>query len=204
MRKLIATLALVLGFSTAHGATYTLDKEHSSVGFKIRHLVSKTAGQFKDYDVKLQYDAQKPETSSVEATIQTTSVDTSNVKRDEHLRGADFFNVAKFPTMTYKSTSVKRVAPNKLQVEGTLTMLGVSKPTTLDVEEGGVVKTPWGDTRAGFTASTKINRKDFGMAFNKVLDTGSLMLGEDVEITIEIEAADASKTPPVTPAKKKK
>lgn len=192
MKKLIVSLALLLGLSNVHATDYVLDKEHSQVAFKIRHFVAKTAGRFNDYDLKLSYDPQKIEKASVEATIQTKSVNTNNDKRDEHLRGADFFNVEKFPTMTYKSTAIKRVAPNKLQAEGTLTLLGVSKPVMLDIEEGGVVKDPWGNTRAGFTATTKINRKDFGMTFNKTLDNGGLMLGEEVEISIDIEATEAA------------
>jgi len=197
MQALIISLVLFFGISATQAAEYALDKAHSQAGFKIRHFVSKTAGQFTDYDFKLKYDPANVEKSSVEATIQTKSVDTNNEKRDEHLRTADFFNVEKFPTMTFKSTGVKRIAPTKLQIDGTLTLLGVSKPVTLDVEEGGTLKDPWGVTRAGFMATTKINRKDFGMVFNKTLDTGGLMLGEEVEIAIDIEATQVD-------AKKKK
>jgi len=183
-------LSLFIAVPAAQAVDYTLDKAHSSVGFKIRHMVvSKTAGSFKDYDVKITgYDAAKPEGAKIEAVIQTKSVDTANEKRDEHLRGADFFKVDQFPTMTYTSSKVTRAGDKKLKVEGTLTLLGVSKPVTLDVEEGGTLKDPWGLTRTGFTATTKINRKDFGMNYNTVLDNGGLALGEEVEITIEIEA----------------
>lgn len=172
----------------AQAAEYAADPVHSQVGFQIRHLVSKTRGYFKEYDVTLSYDPAKPEASKVEAVIQTQGIDTNHEKRDNHLRSPDFFNVEKFPTMTYQSASAKRVAPNKLKVAGTLTLLGVSKPVTLDVEEGGVAKDPWGNTRAGFVATAKINRKDFGMVWNKALDAGGLLLGDDVEINLEIEA----------------
>jgi len=184
-------------------AEYVADHAHSTVGFRIRHLVAKTSGNFTDYDFKLNYDPAKAETAKVEATIRTKSINTQNEKRDEHLRNADFFHVEKYPTMTFVSSQVSRVAPNQLKVDGTLTMLGVSKPVTLNVEEGGVIKDPWGNTKAGFTATTTINRKDFGMVYNKVLDAGSLMLGEDVEITLEIEANQVQPAA-AAPAKKKK
>lgn len=189
MRKWsILMSALLMSVSLAGAAEYTLDKTHAAVQFKVRHLVSKVSGQFKDFDLKLAYDPAKPEAAKVEATIQTKSVDTANEQRDAHLRGPDFFNVDKFPTMIYKSRSVKRVAPTKLRMEGDLTMLGVTKPVALDVEEGGVAKDPWGNTKAGFLASGKLNRKDFGMVWNKALDSGGMILGDDVEIIIEIEA----------------
>lgn len=173
--------------SLSHAAVYDIDQSHSQVGFKIRHLVSKTGGVFKSYAGSVNYDEAKPETLSVEATIQTTSVDTNEPKRDEHLRTADFFNVEKFPTMTFKSTKTKKVKAGVWQITGDLTLLGVTKPVVLDVDGGEITNDPWGNTRVGFSAKTKINRKDWGMVYNKVLDKGALMVGEEVEISIEIE-----------------
>lgn len=186
----VMTLGLLSFAVRSQAAEYAIDPAHSSVGFKIRHLVSQTKGQFADFAGTFSYDAKAPTKSSVDAVIQAKSINTQNEKRDEHLRGADFFEVAKYPTLTFKSTSAKAVAAGKLEISGTLTMHGVSKPVVLNVEGGDVLKTPWGDTRTGFTASTTINRKDFGIVYNKALDTGGMMLGDDVKIEIEIEGIE--------------
>ena len=182
----LATLVLSLS-GLAQAAVYDIDSSHSEVGFKVRHFVAKTGGIFKKFSGKIEFDEKKSESIKVDAVIETASVDTSNDKRDEHLRGADFFNVEKFPTMTFKSTGAKKGSDGKIQVMGDLTILGVTKPVTLDVSFAGVSPDSWGGLRSGFSASGKVNRKDFGMVYNSVLDNGGLMLGEDVDIMIEIE-----------------
>ena len=181
-------VAGVLSFGTGvHGADYSIDPMHSNVGFRIRHMVSQVKGQFTDFTGTFSYDPAAPDKSSVEAVIQARSVNTNVEKRDEHLRSADFFDVAKFPTLTFKSSSVKSAGPGMLMATGTLTLHGVSKPAVLSIQGGDTVKDPWGGTRTGFTASTTINRKDFGMVWNKTLDNGGLLIGEDVKIEIEVE-----------------
>lgn len=172
----------------AFAAEYTVDKDHSNVGFSIRHLVSKVPGSFKDYEGTFQFDEKDLKNAKVQFTIKTASIDTANAKRDEHLRSADFFNAEKNPTITFVSKKVTG-SGKKFKIEGDMTMLGVTKPVTFNAEYMGAQKDPWGNMKAGFSASSKINRKDFGMVFNKVLDSGSLMLGEDVTIQLDIEAA---------------
>ncbi len=193
----LAVVALSLS-GLAHATVFNIDAVHSDVGFKIRHFVAKTGGKFAKFSGTVDFDQKKPEAIKVNAVIETASVDTNNDKRDEHLRGADFFNVTKFPVMTFKSNSAKSAGEGKLQVMGDFTLLGVTKPLTLDVTYVGVAADPWGGTRSGFSATGKINRKDFGMVYNSVLDNGGLMLGEEVEIQLEVEGVHEGK-----PKKKK-
>lgn len=181
-------LAALFAFSgAAQAAEYALDKAHTTVGFKVRHLVSQTRGQFNDFDGGFSYDAKSGELSKVKAVIKTASVDTQNTKRDDHLRNADFFNVAKFPEMTFDGKKAVKAGANAYKVEGVLTMLGVKKPVTLDVTVLGEGKDPWGGTRVGLSATGKLNRKDFGMVFNMAMDNGGVVIGEEVTIELEIE-----------------
>ncbi len=170
-----------------HAAKFVIDTVHSDVTFKIRHMVvSKVSGGFGKFSGEFNYDEKNPTAWSAAATIDAASIDTNNEKRDGHLRSQDFFDVQKFPVITFKSTGVKNVSGNKAVLEGVLMMKGVEKPVKLDLEMGGVI-TGMGKTKAGFEAKGIINRKDFGITWNKVLDNGGLSLGEDVEITIHIE-----------------
>lgn len=179
-------LALAPALAAAEPVTYKVDADHSGVSFSIRHFVSNTPGRFKDFDGTIKYDKAAPATSSVEFTIQTASIDTANNDRDEHLRGADFFDVQKFPTMTFVSTGVTPKDADTLEVTGDLTMHGVTKKVTIPVEVLGSVKTPGGE-KAGFETTFTVNRKDYGIVWNRVLDS-STVLGEDVKITVSIEA----------------
>jgi polyisoprenoid-binding protein YceI len=193
MRKLsflLGALTLVVLALPAAAATYTIDKAHSSVGFKVKHLtVSNVRGFFKDFAGTFDYDPANPKSWRAEATIQVASIDTDEPKRDEHLRSADFFDAATFPTMTFKSTGVNVAKDGAIQLLGDLTLHGVTKPIVLDLEVNGVVKDPWGNTKAGFSASGKIKRSDFGLTWNKTLDSGGLLIGDEVSIMLEIEAA---------------
>jgi polyisoprenoid-binding protein YceI len=176
----LAVSATLIAALPAAAADWKLDTSHSSVGFSIKHMaVSKVKG-----------DAADPSTFAVEAVIQAASIDTGNADRDNHLRNPDFFDVEQFPTITFKSTGVK-MDGSEGQLMGDLTMHGVTKPVTLDVEFAGVVNDPWGNTRAGFSASGRINRQDFGLTYNKALEAGGLVLGNDVKIEIEIELIQA-------------
>lgn len=184
----VAALILALGpaLAVAEPVTYKVDADHSGVSFSIRHFVSNTPGRFKDFDGTVKYDKAAPATSSVEFTIQAASIDTANNDRDEHLRSADFFDVQKFPTLTFVSTGVTPKDADTLEVTGDLTMHGVTKKVTIPVEVLGSVKTPGGE-KAGFETTFTVNRKDYGIVWNRVLDS-STVLGEDVKITVNIEA----------------
>jgi polyisoprenoid-binding protein YceI len=197
-RSLFATLvAAALAATTAGAAdTFTFDKVHSDVGFQIRHFVSKVRGRFTDYDGTIVVDKAKPEASSVELTIKATSIDTDNENRDKDLRGPNYFDVEKFPEITFKSSKVTPKGGDKYDVTGTLTMHGVSKEITLPVSYLGTVDSGRG-VKAGFETAITLNRKDFGIVFNRVLDAGGTMLGDDVLVSINVEA---NKKAPPSPA----
>jgi polyisoprenoid-binding protein YceI len=150
-------------------------------------MVSKVHGRFSVWSGKLELDEQDLAKSNLEVEIDATSVDTKEAKRDEHLRSADFFDVAQFPKLTFKSTKIEKDGDD-YKVTGDLTIKGVTKPVTLEVEGGAVVKDPWGGTRTGFSAKTTINRKDFGLTWNVALETGGFLVSDKIEITLEIEA----------------
>ena len=188
-------------------AHFTIDPMHSDVTFKIRHLmVSKVSGRFGNFSGEFNYDEKNPAAWSATATIEAASIDTNNEKRDAHLRTPDFFDVAKYPVLAFKSTGVQNMSGNRAQINGMLMMHGVENPVTLDLEMGGII-TEAGATKAGFEATTKLNRKDFGINYNKILDNGGLALGEDVEISIHVEGnMDTPKKAPKSakPAEMKK
>ncbi len=173
---------------------WDFDHAHSSVDFTVRHLlVSKVRGKFTRWTGKLEIDEQDLSRSRVEVDIDVASVDTHEPRRDDHLRSGDFFEVEKHPRLTFVSKRVEPKSKDRLAVTGDLTIRGTTREVVLDVERGGVIaKDPWGMRRAGFTATATINRKDFGVSYNQVLDQGGLALGEDVAISIEIEATAAA------------
>lgn len=170
-----------------YAASYQIDADHTTVSFKIRHLFSNVQGTFNKFEGTFEYEPGKPELAQAQAVIQAASINTNVEARDKHLRGEDFFDVEKFPTLTFKSTKFTEESPEKGKLEGVLSLHGVEKPVTMDVEIHGIGKDPWGNTRSGFTASVKINRKDFGLNWNKAVETGQLLVGEEVVITLEIE-----------------
>ncbi len=189
MRKatIITALVLVLGFGAAAAQDlYTIDPNHSNVAFKVRHLVSKVGGEFTDFEGTITADFNNLDVSGVQFSIQAASLDTRNEDRDGHLRSADFFDVEKFPEITFTSTKVTKIDNDSFAVAGTLTMHGVSKPITLTVDYLGEM-TAMGGVRAGYELSTTIDRKDFGVSWNRALDSGGLILGDDVEVTINLE-----------------
>jgi polyisoprenoid-binding protein YceI len=212
-----AVLSLVLlasAASAATAATYKIDTAHSNVGFAVKHMmVSTVRGGFTKFEGTVGYDPANVAASTVDVTIDAASIDTSNDKRDEHLRSADFFDVEKFPTLTFKSKSVAG-APGALKVTGDLTIHGVTKEVVLDVEgPTDTIKNPGGATVRGASATTTINRKDFGLGWNKVLETGGLAVSEEVKIQLDLEliepppaplaaAAPAAAAVPAAPAAK--
>ena len=168
---------------------WDFDLSHSSVNFHVRHLmVSKVHGRFSKWTGTLALDEQDLTRSSLDVTIDATSIDTKDEKRDAHLRSPDFLDVEKFPTLTFKSTSITRDGDDEYKVAGDLTIHGVTKQVTLTVEGGSIVKDPWGGTRTGFSAKTAINRKEFGLGWNVALEAGGFLVGDKLEITLEIEA----------------
>lgn len=187
----IALLATVVEMSRAEMARYDVDPDHSTVEFRVAHMViSKTTGRFTDIAGFIEMDPEALKVKALEAVIKTASVTTSHAKRDTHLKGADFFNVEKYPAMTYRMKSYHKEGENYVAV-GELTLLGVTKEITLVGGLNGLNKDPWGNVRAGFTAEGKLNRKDFGMNWNKVLDNGGLVVGEEVFIKLDIECIKA-------------
>ena len=181
-----ALLSLLIA-TPAWATTYKIDTDHSTVGFKIRHLFSNVQGSFDQYEGSFIYVPGHPEQWTATATIQTASINTKVEQRDKHLRSKDFFEVETYPAMTFKSTGVTDATATSAKLHGTITLHGVEKPVVLDLTIHGEGKDPWGNVRSGFTATTTINRKDFGLTWNKVLETGQLFVGEEVEIILEIE-----------------
>ena len=197
MKRLIHTfslLALLMLPALAFGATWNIDPDHSSIGFKVRHLmVSNVKGTFGKVQGVVNVDDQDVTRSSVSVTIDTTSIDTGVAKRDTHLRSPEFLDVAKFPTMTFVSTRVAKNGMNRLKVTGNLTLHGVTRPVVLDVEgPSQESEDPRGNIRRGASASTKIDRKDFGLTWNKALETGGVVVGDEFAIDIEVEMMKAA------------
>jgi polyisoprenoid-binding protein YceI len=180
-----ATIAGIPGYVAGRWA---IDRAHSSVSFSVRHLmVSKVRGQFADFDGEIVTGAD-PLASSVSATVDLSSIDTGNADRDAHIRSADFFEVESHPTLSFRSTGVRRDGDDFV-VDGELSLHGVTRPVALALEVNGFQHaSPWGDVRAGFSATAEINRKDFGIAFNAPLEGGGVVVGDKVQITLEIEA----------------
>jgi polyisoprenoid-binding protein YceI len=186
----VAAAALTLAVPAfALAQNWQIDPEHSTVGFKVRHMmVSNVKGDFGKFSGTVQIDDKNLAQSKVQVHIDTASIDTGVAKRDDHLRGGDFLEVAKYPTMTFVSSKVVPVGKDKLKVEGLLTLHGVTKPVLLEVAElSQVSKDPWGNLRRGATASTRINRKDFGLVWNAALETGGVAVADEVVINLDIE-----------------
>ena len=174
----------------ATASEWDIDPAHSAAQFSVRHLmVSNIRGEFGKVTGTVNLDDKDITKSTVEATIDATSIITRDEKRDGHLKSPDFFDVAKFPTVTFKSTKVEKAGKDKYKVHGDLTIHGVTKSVVLAVEGSAEQKDPWGNVKRGFAATTKINRKDFGLAWNKALETGGVVVGEEIAITLDIEAA---------------
>ena len=168
--------------------TYSIDNSHSDVSFSVRHMVfAKVRGHFTKWTAELAYDAADPSRSSVSVSIDTGSIDTREPQRDGHLKSPDFLDAEKFPKITFKSTKVERKGDKKYALVGDLTIHGVTKPVTLDVEELGGGKDPWGNQRLGFSAKTKIDRGEFGLKWNQVLETGGVLVGEHIDVEADVE-----------------
>ena len=192
MRNLLVSLSTIVTLALpafAFATTWNIDPDHSNVGFKVRHLmVSNVRGSFEKLNGSVDINDKDITKSKVSVTIDTASINSNVQKRDEHLRSADFFDVAKFPTMIFVSKKVAKAGKDKLKVTGDLTLHGITKEVVLDVDgPSKESKDPWGNMRSGAVASTKINRKDFGLVWNAALETGGVAVGEEVTISLEIE-----------------
>ena len=173
--------------TTAMRTQWTLDTTHSNVEFSVRHLMIATVkGRFADVQGTVVIDESDPTASEIDVTIPAASIDTRVAQRDEHLRSADFFDVEKFPVLTFKSRRVA-VKDDALEVTGDLTIRGVTRPVVLDVTSHGRQLDPWGGQRAGFEAKGKIRRSDFGLTWNQALEAGGVAVGDEVKITIDVE-----------------
>src|SRR5258707_14528321 len=181
--------------SWVYASTWEIDPAHSSARFSIRHMmISNVQGEFGKVTGTVNWDEAEVTKSTVEATIDATTINTREPKRDGHLKSPDFFDVAKYPTITFKSTSVKKVGADRLAIKGELTMHGVTKPVTLDATYTNEVKDPGGNTRRGASARTKLNRKDFGLKWNQTVEGGGVLVGDQVDIALDLELVKKAAT----------
>jgi polyisoprenoid-binding protein YceI len=190
MKTRFAVLAAVVAVasSASAGDTYQFDKTHTTVGFQVRHIFTMLGGKFQEFAGTINVDRTKPEASSVEFTINADSVFTNDPKRDAHLKSPDFFDVVKYPTITFKSTSVTANGKERWLVTGDLTMRGVTKQVTLPVTFLGEGKDPWGNEKMGFETATTLDRQDYGISWNKALDQGGMLVGDEVKVQVSVEA----------------
>lgn len=167
---------------------WVLDPTHSEITFKIKHLmISNVTGKFTRFEAQAETEDEDFSNATVTATIDVSSIDTSNADRDNHLRNADFFNTENHPQMVFNSTRIEKVDDETFELYGDLTIKGTTKPVKFSVEYSGVAKDPWGNVKAGFTLTGKINRKDWGINYNAALETGGVMLGEELKIGAEVQ-----------------
>jgi polyisoprenoid-binding protein YceI len=169
-------------------SSWVVDKAHTSVEFAVKHMMFTTVrGRFAAFDIEVDFDEANPERSTLEARIETASIDTREAKRDEHLRSADFFDAEKYPYLVFKSRRIERGGNGRYRIIGDLTIRDVTKEVVLDTEFVGTGKNPWGAAVAAFSAETKIDRKEFGLNWNAALETGGVLVGDEVKIQMEVE-----------------
>ncbi|MES2964741.1 MAG: YceI family protein [Bdellovibrionota bacterium] len=215
MKSFITSLALTIAASAAFAApaTYTIDKDHSNVQFSVRHLmITDVSGRFKDFEGTFTFDGEKASVTDATFSADTASIDTSNAKRDDHLRSADFFDAKKHPKLTLTNSKIAKTGKDTFKWNADLTMHGVTKPVVFDLVHKGDIKDAWGNQRAGFHATGKVNRKDYGLTWNKALEGGGVTVGDEVTITLDVSAIQkaaaptgpaAAQAPAAAPSKKK-
>lgn len=188
MKTITTIMALAISAISLGQSTWGFDKSHSSVQFDIDHMViSEVSGSFKEFDGMVKATKEDFSDAQIEFTIQVKSVNTDNADRDKHLRSPDFFDAEKYETIKFKSTSLKKVGEGVYKMTGNITMHGVTKKITLDVSYGGTIKDPYGNMRAGFKIMGTLNRTDFGLVYNSTMETGGLLIGEEVSIVCKVE-----------------
>jgi len=189
VRRMTLVLLAALAAPAFAQSSWEIDPAHSNVQFGVRHMMISTVhGKFTKFTATATGDEKDAAHAGVQASIDAASIDTGDEKRDAHLKTADFFDAEKFPTITFKSTKVEAAGDRRYKLHGDLTMHGVTKPVVLDVEATSEVKGMRGETRAGARATTKVNRKDFGISWSKSMDGGGVVVGDEVEVTIDVEA----------------
>ena len=175
--------------------TWQVDTAHTHISFVARHMmITKVRGEFSNYEIDVDYNEDNPALSTVSATIYTDSVNTRDERRDGHLRSADFFDAANYPAMTFRSTRIETLPGGHGRITGDLTIRGVTREVTLEVEFYGLAKSPWGTTSAGFCGLTKIDRRDWNLTWNQALETGGWLVGDQINIEIEIELVKVPET----------
>lgn len=173
--------------------SWTIDLSHSEINFKVRHMmISNVRGQFERFSGSVNFDEANPALTTVDIQVEISSINTNEEKRDAHLRSADFFDAENYPVMTFQSKKVEQVDENNARLIGNLTIRGVSREITLNVEYLGKAKSPWGTTSAGFTAAARINRKDWELTWNVALETGGWLVGETIDIEIALELVEVA------------
>jgi polyisoprenoid-binding protein YceI len=196
MRKVFTAMALTaLAALPVRADVYSIDKGHSEVSFQVRHLLSNVRGRFKDFAGNVNLDPANLEKSSVDFHIKTASIDTDEPNRDKHLQSPDFFDATKNPEITFQSKGIKKTGKDTYDVTGDFTMHGVTKQITLPVTFLGTAKDPWGNQRAAFSTDLTIDRKDYNINWNKALDNGGALLGDDVKISINLETVQQKDKP---------
>ncbi len=186
---ILCGIALFVGFAgVAEAANWKVDPSHTTVGFSVSHIFTSVQGRFDRFEGTIVFDPDEPESAVVRASVDAASINTNHAKRDKHLRSSDFFDVEEHPTLAFESTGgVREMVGGRGKLPGNLTIRGVTKPVVFDVVYRGQGKDPWGNVRAGFAATLTIDRKDYGLNWNEVLETGGLLVGEEVEIRIDAE-----------------
>jgi polyisoprenoid-binding protein YceI len=184
---LLVTGTLIGLSPPANAASWKLDPSHTTVGFSVTHLFTSVQGRFTEFDARIEFDPAAPEQAVVRGTVRATSINTDNEKRDKHLRSADFFDVDTFPALSFESTGLTAWTGQEGRLAGKLTIHGVTRPVEFEVRFLGRGRDPWGNERAGFRATLKIDRKDYGLNWNELLETGGVLVGDEVEIRIDAE-----------------
>ena len=180
--------------ATQTSTSYAVDRTHSEVLFRVRHLLSRVGGQFKDFAGTLEFDPQRPEAAQVEFTVETASIDTGVADRDTHLRSDDFFAVESHPRMTFTSERIVKTGDDSFDVHGTLTLRGTARPVTLKATYLGLAKDPWGNEKIAFEATTRLNRKEFGLTWNAALETGGFLVSDKIRLEFDVSAVKLTPT----------
>ncbi|KAF0142129.1 MAG: YceI family protein [Stygiobacter sp.] len=193
MKKAVFVVLLVLGFTFVNAQTkWNIDKSHSNVGFAVTHLIiSEVTGQFKSFDGNIEFSKDDLSDANINFSIDAASISTENEGRDKHLRSDDFFNAEKFPKITFVGKSIKKVAGKKFKLVGDFTIRDVTKSITLDVVYNGTIKDPWGNTKAGFKISGEVNRFDYNLKWNNLMEAGGAVVSKDVAISVNLELSKA-------------